>query len=82
MQHISGCGFDFGAMADLAEEISLNQGGLRRSARLRKLKENGGKMVSQYFTEPTQSLVQIRLISKKGRGRKRQRGIDPPQKCA
>ena len=65
-----GVAFYLGAMAELevdmsAEAIFIDQRGLRRSARLRKLKENKGKMFSQYFPEPTQSSAQIRWISKK-----------------
>ena len=50
-----------------AEAIVVNSSGLRRSARLRKLKEDKGKVLSQYFSEPTQSSAQIRRISKKGK---------------
>ena len=58
-----------GAMAEVAA-ILVDQSGLRRSARLRKLKENKGKVFSQYFSDSEQSSAQIRRISKKG---KRQR---------
>ena len=50
--------------------VCLDTSGLRRSARLRKLKENERKVFSQYFSEPVQSSAQIRRISEKG---KRQR---------
>ena len=63
--------FLFGAMAEVETYSKVtDQSGLRRSARLRKLKENKGKVFSQYFSEPAQSSAQIRQISKKG---KRQR---------
>lgn len=47
---------------------------LRRSARLRKLKENKGTVLSPYFSEPVQSsAAQIRRVSKsKGKRRRDQ----------
>lgn len=54
-----------------AEAIVVNPSGLRRSARLRKLKENKGKVLSQYFSDPVQRSALIRQVSKKPGKRQR-----------
>ena len=72
---VSGCGSHFGAMAGeldaCSEPFLVLQGGLRRSERLRNLKENRTKVFSRYFTEPTQRLSQIRRFDKKGLGKRK-----------
>lgn len=61
-------------MAELPElcvEAFDDQRALRRSARLRKLKESKGKVVSEYFSQPVSNSA-ARLGSKRpSRGRKR-----------